>query len=70
MFFEPVNADLKLIARFSVSTFPEVDTDDADASNVHWLFCMVPVPPNIRNCPNDPASLANWMVFATRLKYR
>jgi hypothetical protein len=68
MFFVPLNAVLKLIARFTVSVLPDTDTDDAPASSEHWLFCSVPATPIATGLPNDPESLANCTEFDARLK--
>jgi hypothetical protein len=67
MFFVPLNAVLKLIARLTVSVLPDTVTDDAPASTEHWLFCCVPATPIATGLPNDPESFANCKEFELRL---
>ena len=57
-FFAPANPAAKLIARFNVSVLPDVDTEDAPAFTVHWLFSMVPALPTVNDPCQAPASLA------------
>jgi hypothetical protein len=52
MFFVPANDGWKLSARVSVSVDPDPLAEDAPTFNVHWLFCSVPLVPNV--C--DPAA--------------
>ena len=67
-FFAPANAGLKLNAKLTISVFPDIDTDEAPASTVHWLFCCVPGLPIVSAAPKDPASLANWIALDAREK--